>query len=120
MLERDRGEDRVHDERAGGLAVVHKAAQDVPVPLARLENAGGRLGKPGGDRRLGLGGRKRAIEYPGMGRNPQKGPQREPREADEIMCGWPPARKDFFRVSATEGRLRSCVRPVVAAGGRRP
>jgi hypothetical protein len=26
----------------------------------------------------------------------------------------------FFRVPATEGRLRSCVRPVVAAGGRRP
>ena len=76
--------DGVHDKRTGGLAVVHKAAQDVPVPLARLENAGGRLGKPGGDRRLGLGCRKRTIEYPGIGRNPQKGPQREPREADKI------------------------------------
>jgi transposase len=31
-----------------------------------------------------------------------------------------PGSQGFFRVSATEGRLRSCVRPVVAAGGRRP
>ena len=46
MLESDRSEDRVHDKRAGGLAVVHKTAQDVPVPLARLENPGGWLGEP--------------------------------------------------------------------------
>jgi Dienelactone hydrolase family len=31
-----------------------------------------------------------------------------------------PGSQGLFRVSATEGRLRSCVRPVVAAGGRRP
>jgi hypothetical protein len=86
VLERDRGEDRVHDKRAGGLAVVHKAAEDVPVPLARLENTGGRLGEPGGDRRLGLRRRTRTIEYPGIGGNPQKGPQREPREADKIRA----------------------------------
>jgi len=27
MLERDRGEDGVHDQRFGGLTVAHKAAQ---------------------------------------------------------------------------------------------
>jgi hypothetical protein len=51
MLERDCSEDRVHDKRAGGLAVARKTTQDVPVPLARLENAGGWLGKPRGNRR---------------------------------------------------------------------
>jgi len=84
MLERDCSEDRVHDKRAGGLAVAHKTTQNVPVPLARLENAGGWLGKPRGNRRFGLGRGKRAFEYPGICSNSQKGPQREPSEADKI------------------------------------
>jgi hypothetical protein len=54
MLKRDCGEDRIHDKRAGGLAVAYKTTQDIPVPLARLENAGGWLGKLGGNRRFGL------------------------------------------------------------------
>jgi hypothetical protein len=37
-----------------------------------------------------------------------------------VMCGWPPARKDFLRACKC-GQLRSCVRPVVAARhGRGP
>jgi hypothetical protein len=84
MLKRDCGEDRVHDKRAGGLAIAYKITQDIPVPLARLENAGGWLGKPGGNRCFGLGGGKRAVEYPGICSNSQKGPQREPSEADEL------------------------------------
>jgi hypothetical protein len=36
MLQRDRGEDSVHDQRAGSLTALHETAQDVPVPLARL------------------------------------------------------------------------------------
>lgn len=44
MLERDSGEDSIHHQRAGGLSLAHEAAQDVPVPLARLEYPGDRLG----------------------------------------------------------------------------
>jgi len=44
VLKSDGSEDRVHDKRAGGLAVAHKTTQDVPVPLPRLENASRRLG----------------------------------------------------------------------------
>ena len=44
MLERDSGEDSVHHRRAGGLALAHEAAQDVPVPLAGLQYPGDRLG----------------------------------------------------------------------------
>ena len=84
MLDRDCGEDRVHDKRAGGLSVAYKTAQDIPVPIARLKNAGGWLGKPGGNRRFGFGGGKRAIEYAGICSNSQKGPQRKPSEADQI------------------------------------
>jgi hypothetical protein len=84
MLKSDGSENRVHDKRAGGLAVAHKTAQDVPVPLARLEDPGGWLGKPRGNRRFGLGHVKRALEYPRICSNSQKGPQREPSEADEI------------------------------------
>jgi hypothetical protein len=62
MRERDCSEDRVHDKRAGGLAVAHKTTQDVPVPLARLENAGGWLGKPRGNRCFGLGRAYQQIE----------------------------------------------------------
>src|SRR5271165_5823547 len=62
VFEGDCGKNGVHDERTGGLALAHKAAQDVPVPLARLENAGGGLGEPGGDRRFGLGSGKRTLE----------------------------------------------------------
>jgi hypothetical protein len=43
MLDRDRGEDSVHDERAGSLSVAHKTGQDVPMPLAGLKNPDGRL-----------------------------------------------------------------------------
>ena len=84
MLKSDGSEDRVHDKRAGGLAVAHKTAQDVPVPLARLENPGGWLGEPRGNRRFGLGRVERALEYPRICSNSQKGPQREPSEADKI------------------------------------
>jgi hypothetical protein len=38
VFERDCGEDGVHDERTGVLSVAHKAAQDVPVPFARVES----------------------------------------------------------------------------------
>jgi hypothetical protein len=84
MLDCDCGEYCVHDKRAGGLAVAYKTAQDILVSLTGLKNTGGRLGKPGGNRRFGLGGGQRAVEYSGICSNPQKGPQREPSEADEI------------------------------------
>ena len=41
MLQRDRGEDGVHDQRAGSLSVAHKTAQDVPAPFARIGNPHG-------------------------------------------------------------------------------
>jgi hypothetical protein len=84
MLERERGEDRVDDQRANRLTVLHETAQDLPVPLARLEDAGRGLGEPGGNRRFGLGRRKRTVEDAGIGGDPQEGPQREPGEADEV------------------------------------
>jgi hypothetical protein len=84
MLDGDCGQDRVHDKRANGLAVAYKTTQDIPVPLSRLENAGGWLGKPGGNRRFGLGGRKRPLKHPRICGYSQKGPQCEPSEADEI------------------------------------
>jgi hypothetical protein len=43
------GEDGVHDERADSLSVVHKTAQNFPVPFARIENSDNRLGEPRGD-----------------------------------------------------------------------
>jgi hypothetical protein len=54
MLDRDCGEDRVHDKRAGGLFAAYKTAGDIPVPL--VKNAGGWLGKSEGDRCFGLKG----------------------------------------------------------------
>jgi hypothetical protein len=38
VFQRNRGDDGVHDERAGGLALAHQAAQDLPVPLTRFED----------------------------------------------------------------------------------
>jgi hypothetical protein len=81
MHDRDCGEDRVHNKRTGGLAGAYQTTQDIPLPLTRLQKAGGWLGKSGGNRRFGLGGGKRAVEYPGICTNSQKGPQREPSEA---------------------------------------
>ena len=40
VFEGDRGKSCVRDKRAGDLSLAHKASQDVPVPLSRLENAG--------------------------------------------------------------------------------
>src|SRR5271166_18585 len=84
MFQGDSGKDGVHDERAGGLAVADKATQNVPVALARLDNAGYRQSEPGGDRRLGLGSGKRTLEYARVRSDPQKGPERQPGEADEL------------------------------------
>jgi hypothetical protein len=84
VLERDRGERGVHDQRAGGLAVAQETAKDVPVALARFEDAGGGLGEPGCYRRLGLRCRERTLEDAGIGGDPQEGPEREPGEADEV------------------------------------
>jgi hypothetical protein len=47
VLDRDRGKDGIHNQRARGLAVAHKSAQYLPVPLAWLDDAGGGLGEPG-------------------------------------------------------------------------
>lgn len=66
MLQRDGGEDGVHDERTGGLALAHQAAQDVPMPLARLEDTGRRLGEPGRNRRFRLGRRQRTSKARGF------------------------------------------------------
>jgi hypothetical protein len=44
MLDRDRGEHGIHDQRTGRLAPPDNVAQYVPVPLAGLENASNRLG----------------------------------------------------------------------------
>ena len=46
MLDRDCGEHSVHDEGPGGLRIAHEFAQDVPVPLARLDDACRRLAQP--------------------------------------------------------------------------
>jgi hypothetical protein len=82
MLERDRGEDGVADQRAGGLADAHKAAWYVPVSLA--EDAGSGLGEPGRDRRVGLGGGKRPVENAGICCSSQEGPQRQSGDADKV------------------------------------
>ena len=51
------------------------------MPLTGFENAGARLNEPGGNRRFGLGGGKRPLEYC---RGPQKCPQCQPRETNEV------------------------------------
>ena len=56
------------------LAIEREAAQSVPVPLARLENANRRQGEPRRDRRLGLRNGKRALEHARVRTDPQKGP----------------------------------------------
>ena len=84
MFEGDRGEDGIHDERAGSLSVAHKTAQDVPVPFARVENPCGWLAEPGRDRRFGFGGGKWAFEHARTCCNPKEGPQRKPSEANEV------------------------------------
>jgi hypothetical protein len=75
MFEGDRRKHCIHDQQAGGLVPAHEATPDAPVPLARLENAGGGLDEPGGDRRFGLGGGKRTLEYSRVCHDPQKGPE---------------------------------------------
>ena len=52
--------------------------------ICPTDSPGGWLGKPRGNRRFGLGRGKPAFEYPGICSNSQKGPQREPSEADKI------------------------------------
>ena len=84
MFERDCSEDGVHNKWAGSLSVAHESAQNVPVPFARIENPGSRLGKPRGNRRFGFGGGKRPFEHTGICCDPEKGPQRKPSEANEI------------------------------------
>jgi hypothetical protein len=84
MFERDRGEDCVHDERAGSLSVAHKTTQDFPVPFARVEDPSGWLAEPGGNRSFGFGRGKRTFEHAGICRNPEESPQRKPSEANEI------------------------------------
>jgi hypothetical protein len=74
MFERDRGEDCVHDKRAGRLSVAHKTAQDFPVPFARIENPCGWLAELGGNRSFGFGGGKRTFEHAGICCNPEEGP----------------------------------------------
>jgi len=74
MFERDRGEDGIHDKRTGSLSIAHNTAQDFPVPLARIENPRGPLAEPGGYRRLGFGGGKRALEHAWICRNPEERP----------------------------------------------
>jgi hypothetical protein len=66
MLERDRGEDGVHDQRADGLSVAHETAQDVPVPFARDENPRSCLAEPRGNRRFCFGRGKRTFEHAGI------------------------------------------------------
>ena len=46
MFEGDRGQGGVHGKRTCSLAVMHKAAQDIPMPLPGLKNAGCRHGEP--------------------------------------------------------------------------
>ena len=70
MFQGDRGQSGVHDERPRALALTQKAAQDVPVPLAGLDYARGRLVKPGGNRRGGLGGGQRLLEHARAGGDP--------------------------------------------------
>src|SRR5260370_41836987 len=84
MFERDCGEDGVNDQRTRSLAVEHKTARDILVPFARVENPGGRLVEPGGNRRFGFGRGKRTFEHAGICCNPEEGPQCKPSEADEI------------------------------------
>jgi len=84
MLERDCGEDGVHDQWAGSLSVAHETAQDVPVSFARIENPCGGLVEPGGNRRFGFGRGKRTFEHARICRDPEEGPQRKPGEANEI------------------------------------
>jgi hypothetical protein len=74
MFERDRGEDGVHDKRAGSLPIAHKTAQDFPVPFARIENPSGWLTEPGGNRNFGFGRGKRKFEHAGICYNPEEGP----------------------------------------------
>jgi hypothetical protein len=47
-------------------------------------NPGGGLAEPGGNRRFGFGRGQRTFEHAGICRNPEKGPQRKPGEANEI------------------------------------
>jgi hypothetical protein len=84
VLERDRSEDGVHDERTDSLSVAHNTAQDVPVPFARVENPGGGLAEPGGNRRFGFGCGKRTFEHAGIRCDPEEHPERKPSEANEV------------------------------------
>lgn len=84
MFECDCGKHGVHDQRTCSLSVANETAQDVPVPFARLENSGDRLSEPEGNRRFGFGRGQRTFEHSAICRDPEKGPERKPSEADEI------------------------------------
>jgi len=87
VLEGDRREDGIHDERTRGLPPVQQLAQDLPVTLARVEDAGPWLGEQGGDHGFSLGGGKRSLEDPWIRSNPQERPQGMPGKADELRSG---------------------------------
>jgi hypothetical protein len=76
MFDCDRGKDGVHDKRTGGLALAHEATQNIPMPLARLENTGTGLSEPSRDRRAGLRDGKRSLEDARVAGDPQERPQR--------------------------------------------
>src|SRR5215470_1162256 len=84
MFQRNCGDNSIYDERAGSLALVHQLAQDFPVALTRIEDAGGGLGEPRGNHRLSLRCRERTLEYAGICADAQEGPQRQPGEANHL------------------------------------
>ena len=87
MLECDRGENRVHNERARGLAGVYDAAQYVRVLRAWLKDSCRRLSKPRRNRRFGLRSRKRTFERSVVRGYPEEGPKSQPSEAHEVGPG---------------------------------
>lgn len=64
----------IHDKRAGGLTVLHRAAQNIPVPFSGIEYSHVWLAQPTRNGAAGFESGMRAIEHPRIGRNSQECP----------------------------------------------
>ena len=87
MLDRQRGEHRIHHEPSGRLAVLQEPAENLGMSVARLHDPGIWLFEPGRDRLVRFGGCQRVNEHPRVRRDAKERPQRDPGESHQTRTG---------------------------------
>src|SRR5579859_1028911 len=84
MLDRQRGQVRVHHQRATRLPVGEKSAQNVPMPFGGLEQRNGPLREPSRDNGSRFGNRYRLGQDARVRPNAQKRKNALPSESDRL------------------------------------